>query len=227
MRCITQVLGPSFEGVFFSKEGIEIEMNTGSDNPLVFSDREPHIISGGNFHGEFPAKQLDVLAMYTHEIASISFMRAKRLLNPTKSLGMPAFLTHRGGVCSGLMTWENVAASLVSENKVLCHPSSIDTAETCADKEDHVSMGAFSARKACIVSENVLNVLAVELLAAAHALQYRFDHEPEFSIYHPGLKKVYEKIKKISPPLHTDRYTVPEFNLLKEYISSGEMWDTV
>lgn len=108
--------------------------------------------------------------MYTHEIASMSFMRAKRMLNPNKNLHMPAFLTMRGGLCSGLMTWENVAASLVSENKVLCHPSSIDTAETCADKEDHVSMGAFAARKAVIVSDNVLNVLAVELLTVAHAL---------------------------------------------------------
>lgn len=227
MRCITQVLGPSFEGVFFSKEGIEIEMNTGSDNPLVFSDKEPHIISGGNFHGEFPAKQLDVLAMYTHEIVSISFMRAKRMLNPNKNLGMPAFLTMKGGSNSGLMTWENVAASLVSENKVLCHPSSIDTAETCADKEDHVSMGAFSARKAVTVADNVISVLAVELLAATHALQYRFNNDPDFSIYHPGLQKVYEKIRKISPTLERDRYTVPEYKLLREYIASGEMWDTV
>jgi len=108
--------------------------------------------------------------MYTHEIASLSFMRAKRMLNPNKSLGMPAFLTMKGGLCSGLMTWENVAASLVSENKVLCHPSSIDTAETCADKEDHVSMGAFSARKAVTVADNVISVIAVELLAATHAL---------------------------------------------------------
>lgn len=170
MRCTTQVLGPSFEGILATKTGIEIEMNSGNDNPLVFTDKEPYIISGGNFHGEYPAKQLDVLAMYTHEIASISYMRAKRMLNPNKSLGMPGFLTMKGGVCSGLMTWENVAASLVSENKVLCHPSSIDTAETCADKEDHVSMGAFSARKAVTVADNVLSVLAVELLIATHAL---------------------------------------------------------
>jgi histidine ammonia-lyase len=97
-------------------------------------------------------------------------MRAKRMLNPNKSLNMPAFLTMNGGLNSGLMTWENVAASLISENKVLCHPSSIDTAETCADKEDHVSMGAFAARKAITVSDNVLSVLAFELMTATHAL---------------------------------------------------------
>jgi histidine ammonia-lyase len=97
-------------------------------------------------------------------------MRAKRQMNPNKNLGMPAFLTELGGINSGLMTWENVAASLVAENKVLSHPSSVDTAETCADKEDHVSMGAFAARKAITVSENVLNILSIELMTACHAL---------------------------------------------------------
>lgn len=145
-------------------------MNSGSDNPLVFVDREPRIVSGGNFHGEYPAKQLDILAMYTHEIGSLSYMRAKRMMNPYKSLGMPGFLTQNGGMCSGLMTWENVAASLVSENKVLCHPSSVDSAETCADKEDHVSMGGFVARKAITIAENVTKIIVVELMTATHAL---------------------------------------------------------
>lgn len=174
LRCIPQVHGPSLEGILSSKEALEVEMNSGSDNPLVFTDREPMIVSGGNFHGEYPAKQLDILAMYTHEIGSISFMRAKRTMNPNKSLGLPAFLTRNGGKCSGLMTWENVAASLVSENKVLCHPSSVDSAETCADKEDHVSMGGFAARKAITVAENVTKIIAVELMTACHALQHRF-----------------------------------------------------
>lgn len=227
LRCMTQVHGPSLEGVMHSKESLEIEMNSGSDNPLVFTDKEPHIVSGGNFHGESPAKQLDMLAMYTHELASISFMRAKRMMNPNKSLGMPGFLAMKGGVNSGLMTWENVAASLLSENKVLCHPSSIDTAETCADKEDHVSMGAFSARKAITVSENVLSVMAFELMTATHALQFRFNHEPDFRVYHPGLMRVFNHLKKIVPPLEQDRYTVPEYNLVKDYIVSGQLWSTI
>ena len=91
-------------------------------------------------------------------------------MNPTKNLGLPAFLTKKGGKCSGLMTWENVAASLVAENKMLSHPSSVDSAETCADKEDHVSMGGFSARKAITISENVLKIIAIELMNACHAL---------------------------------------------------------
>ena len=93
LRCFPQVHGPSLEGILQSKEALEVEMNSGSDNPLVFVDREPMIVSGGNFHGEYPAKQLDILAMYTHEIGSMSFMRAKRMMNPYKSLGMPGFLT--------------------------------------------------------------------------------------------------------------------------------------
>jgi len=112
--------------------------------------------------------------MYTHEIGSLSFMRAKRMMNPYKSLGMPGFLTQNGGMCSGLMTWENVAATLVSENKVLCHPSSVDSAETCADKEDHVSMGGFAARKAITIAENVTKIIVVELMTACHALQHRY-----------------------------------------------------
>lgn len=207
-------------------------MNNGSDNPLVFIDREPMIVSGGNFHGEYPAKQLDILAMYTHEIGSLSFMRTKRQMNPHKSLGLPAFLTKNGGKCSGLMTWENVAASLVSENKVLCHPSSVDSAETCADKEDHVSMGGFAARKAITISENVTKIIAIELMTSCHALQHRFAEAAEkgaqFDIMHPGLMAVFEYVSKISPMLiKDDRYTVPEYNQIHEYVQSGLMWNTV
>lgn len=121
------------------------------------------------------------------------------------------------------MTWENVAASLVSENKVLCHPSSVDSAETCADKEDHVSMGGFAARKAITISENVTKIIAIELMTACHALQHRFAEANEkgtqFEIAHPGLKEVYNHIKQISPMLTTqDRYTVPEYNKIHEYM---------
>jgi histidine ammonia-lyase len=154
LKCIPQIHGPTIESVINTKDMLEIEMNSGSDNPLVFTE-EPFIISGANFHGEYPAKQLDTLGLYVHEIGSLSSQRIKRLTNPVKNVGLPAFLVGSGGLCSGMMTWENVAASLVSENKVLCYPASAETAETCADKEDHVSMGSFSARKALMISENV------------------------------------------------------------------------
>ena len=227
LRCIPQVHGPSLEGVLKAKLLLEIEMNTGSDNPLVFTDREPYIVSGGNFHGEYPAKQLDILAMYVHEIGSISFMRSKRTMNPNKSIGMPAFLTTKGGMNSGFMTWENVAASLMAENKVLCHPASIDSAETCADKEDHVSMGGFAARKAVTIAENVTRIIAIELMTACHGIQFRIREDPKFQVYHPGLRNVYEHVKSISPMLEKDRYTVPEFEKIHQYVKSGEMWDTV
>ena len=154
MKCIPQIHGPTVEAILNSKDMLEIEMNSGSDNPLVFTE-EPYIISGANFHGEYPAKQLDTLGLYVHEIGSLSSQRIKRLTNPVKNCGLPAFLVASGGLCSGMMTWENVAAALVSENKVLVYPASAETAETCADKEDHVSMGSFSARKAQMIAENV------------------------------------------------------------------------
>ena len=154
LKCIAQIHGPTLEAIIATKDCLEIEMNSGSDNPLVFTEA-PFIISGANFHGEYPAKQLDVLGLYVHEIGSLSSQRIKRLTNPVKNVGLPAFLVGTGGLCSGMMTWENVAASLVSENKVLVYPASAETAETCADKEDHVSMGSFSAKKALMITENV------------------------------------------------------------------------
>ncbi|CDW90715.1 histidine ammonia-lyase [Stylonychia lemnae] len=226
LKCIPQVHGPTLEAIVNTKECLEIEMNSGSDNPLIFTE-PPYIMNGGNFHGEYPAKQLDVLGLYVHEIGSLSSQRIKRLTNPTKNLGLPAFLVSQGGLCSGMMTWENVAASLVSENKVLVYPASADSTETCADKEDHVSMGSASAKKAISIAQNVQQILAVELMAATQALQHRFELEKDFYIYHPGLKKVFEHCKTLSPLLVKDRYTQPEYQELLAYIQSGELWDTM
>ncbi|TNV80197.1 hypothetical protein FGO68_gene4681 [Halteria grandinella] len=224
LKCIPQIHGPTLEAIINTKECIEIEMNSGSDNPLVFLE-EPYIISGANFHGEYPAKQLDTLGLYVHEIGSLSSQRIKRLTNPVKNVGLPAFLVSQGGLCSGMMTWENVAASLVSENKVLCYPASAETAETCADKEDHVSMGNFSARKALMISENVAQIIAVELLGATQALQHRFKLEPDFKIPNKGLQRIFERAKSLSPILDNDRYTVPEYQALLSFITTGELWD--
>jgi histidine ammonia-lyase len=224
LKCIPQIHGPTLESVINTRDMLEIEMNSGSDNPLVFTE-EPFIVSGANFHGEYPAKQLDTLGLYVHEIGSLSSQRIKRLTNPVKNVGLPAFLVGSGGLCSGMMTWENVAASLVSENKVLVYPASAETAETCADKEDHVSMGSFSARKALMISDNVAQIIAVELLGATQALQFRYQNEPGFTIPHPGLKRIFEHAKSISPILSNDRYTVPEYQELLKFIISGELWD--
>jgi len=140
----------------------------------LYDDGNGFIISGGNFHGEYPAKVLDYLAIGASELASISERRIERMVNPQLSQ-LPAFLVQNGGLNSGFMIAHCTAAALVSENKVLSHPASVDSISTSAAKEDHVSMGGFSARKALQVMDNVERVLAIELLAACQALEF---HRP-------------------------------------------------
>lgn len=170
LRCMPQIHGPVVEQVIHALNTIETEINSATDNPLVFSESNT-MLSGGNFHGEYVAKAFDALGMYVHELGNVSYSRQMRLFNPDKNNGkLPAFLVHEAGLSSGFMTWENVSASLVSENKALSHPSSVDSMSTCADKEDHVSMGGWSARKAVKITENVGRVLAIELMGAVSAL---------------------------------------------------------
>ncbi|CAF1219754.1 unnamed protein product, partial [Didymodactylos carnosus] len=168
LRCIPQVHGISWDTIMFVHDLITTEMNSATDNPLVILETND-IISGGNFHGEYPAKALDYLGIAIHELASISECRMERLLNKTSS-DLPAFLTTDGGLNSGFMIAHCTAAALVSENKVLCHPSSVDSIPTSAGQEDHVSMGGWSARKALHIVDNVEKVLAIELLMACQGL---------------------------------------------------------
>lgn len=135
------------------KDIITTELNSATDNPMVFASRG-ETISGGNFHGEYPAKALDYLAIGVHELAAISERRIERLCNPSLS-ELPAFLVAEGGLNSGFMIAHCTAAALVSENKALCHPSSVDSLSTSAATEDHVSMGGWAARKALRVIEHV------------------------------------------------------------------------
>jgi histidine ammonia-lyase len=157
LRCMPQVHGTVADTVRMVREIITTEMNSGTDNPMVFS-ATGEVISGGNFHGEYPAKFLDYLTIGVHELASISERRIERLINPTLS-GLPAFLVQAGGLNSGFMIAHCTAASLVSENKCLCMPASVDSIPTSAGKEDHVSMGGWAARKCLKVVENVEKVL--------------------------------------------------------------------
>lgn len=151
------------------------EINSATDNPLVFKmeDHESFekdcMLSGGNFHGEYSSKVLDYLTIAIHEIGSISERRIERLVNPTLS-NLPDFLVKDGGLNSGFMMIHCTAASLVSENKTLCHPASVDTITTSANQEDHVSMGGWSARKSLKVVENVEYIVAIELITACQAL---------------------------------------------------------
>uniref|UniRef100_A0A8C6V9S7 Histidine ammonia-lyase n=1 Tax=Neogobius melanostomus TaxID=47308 RepID=A0A8C6V9S7_9GOBI len=153
MRCCPQVHGVVNDTIKFVQNIINTEINSATDNPMVFAERG-ETISGGNFHGEYPAKALDFLAIAVHELASISERRIERLCNPSLS-ELPAFLVTEGGLNSGFMIAHCTAASLVSENKVLCHPSSVDSLSTSAATEDHVSMGGWAARKSLRVIEHV------------------------------------------------------------------------
>ena len=226
LRCIPQVHGPVLEMILHIKDIIEREMNSTTDNPLIFEHGVPNIISNGNFHGEIIAKALDVLAIYVHELGNISYPRIMRLLNKSKNQDLNTFLTYEEGLCSGMMTYENLAAALVSENKVHCTPASIDSLSTCADKEDHVSMGGYAARKAITVVENVGKILTVELMAATKAIKMRQEIQSDFKIP-KSLEKLYENVLKVSPPFLHDRYSKHEFDKLYEYVMSGELWDEV
>ena len=165
-----QVHGAARDTFRFVREILTIEINASTDNPMVFAE-SGDLVSGGNFHGQPVAVALDHLAVATCSLAGISERRIERLLNPALS-DLPPFLARNAGLNSGLMMAHVTAAALVSENKVLAHPASVDTIPTSAGKEDHVSMGAHAARKALSVVENTATVLGIELLAAAQALDF-------------------------------------------------------
>ncbi|HEU6444648.1 MAG TPA: histidine ammonia-lyase [Gaiellaceae bacterium] len=171
LRCAPQVHGACRDLIRHVEETISVELNAGTDNPLVLVDAG-EIVSAGNFHGQPIAFALDVLAMAASELASISERRTERLVNPSLSDGLPAFLAADGGLNSGFMIPQYVAASLVSENKSLAHPASVDSIPTSAGQEDHVSMGNASGLKAWQVVGNAERAVAIELLAGAQAVEF-------------------------------------------------------
>ncbi|NLV98527.1 MAG: histidine ammonia-lyase [Clostridiaceae bacterium] len=224
LRCIPQVHGASMDAINYVYNIIRPELNAVTDNPLVFVETG-EVISGGNFHGQPLALALDFLAIATSELANISERRIERLVNPQLSGGLPAFLTERGGLNSGLMIPQYTAASLVSENKVLAHPASVDSIPSSANKEDHVSMGAISARKAIKVTENVLYVIAIELIAAAQGLDLQ-----EKRRLGRGTQLVYDFVREYIPFLDRDRVLSDDIIKLKELLSQGalsQVWQQV
>ena len=170
LRCMPQVHGAVRDGLAYVRRVVEIEVNSSTDNPMVFAD-DDELISGGNFHGQPVAMAMDQLAIAAATLGTISERRIERLVNPDLS-GLPAFLTPDPGLHSGFMMAHVTAAALVSENKVLAHPASVDSVSTSAAKEDHVSMGAHAARKATRIVDNVARVIAIEALCAAQALDF-------------------------------------------------------
>jgi histidine ammonia-lyase len=168
---VPQVHGASKDAISYVKEKVETEMNSVTDNPIIFPETKEGI-SGGNFHGQPMALAFDFLGIALAELANISERRIERLVNPALS-GLPAFLVDHGGLNSGYMIVQYSAAALVSENKILAHPASVDSIPSSANQEDHVSMGTIAARKAKEIMENVRRVLATEILCACQGIDLR------------------------------------------------------
>ncbi|KAM6437304.1 histidine ammonia-lyase isoform 1-T1 [Liasis olivaceus] len=218
LRCCPQVHGVVNDTIAFVKNIITTEINSATDNPMVFADRK-ETISGGNFHGEYPAKALDYLAIGVHELAAISERRIERLCNPSLS-ELPPFLVTEGGLNSGFMIAHCTAAALVSENKALCHPSSVDSLSTSAATEDHVSMGGWAARKALKVIEHVEQVLAVELLAACQGIEFLRPLRTT-----TPLEKVYELVRSIVRPWIKDRFMAPDIEAAHRLLVEQKVWE--
>jgi histidine ammonia-lyase len=200
LRCMPQVHGATRDALGYVKTVLEREFNSATDNPLVFEEPSFEIISGGNFHGQPVALALDFLAIATAELANISERRIELMLNPALSSGLPAFLTPDPGLNSGFMMLQVTAAALINENKVLCHPASIDSIPTSANREDHVSMGMTSANKASIVMQNVKTVLAIEAMCAMQALDLRQPLESS-----PHIKQLHHAFRQQVPYAERDR----------------------
>ncbi|MFA5577082.1 MAG: histidine ammonia-lyase [Tissierellaceae bacterium] len=216
LRCIPQIHGGSKDSFQYVKEKIEIEMNSATDNPLIFTEDED-VISGGNFHGQPMALAFDFLAIGLAELANISERRLERLVNPSLSEGLPAFLIGNGGLNSGFMIVQYSAASLVSENKILAHPASVDSIPSSANQEDHVSMGTIAARKAREIMENVRKVLSMEILAACQAIDLRGNKG-----LGKGSKIAYNIIRERIDILEEDRPMYFDINKCEEIIGSED-----
>ena len=217
LRCAPQVHGASRDLLDYVDGTVSIELNAATDNPLVLLD-EGQVVSNGNFHGQPLAFALDALAMAVAELANISERRLERLVNPSLSEGLPPFLTARGGLNSGFMIPQYVAASLVSENKALCHPASVDSIPTSAGQEDHVSMGNAAGLKAMTVVANAESVLGIELLAAAQAVEFLAPLEPG-----RGVAAAREFVRTRSPRVEDDRSLSADIEIVTETVRDGSL----
>jgi len=215
LRCAPQVHGASRDLLAYGESTVSVELNAATDNPLVLVDDEL-LVSNGNFHGQPLAFALDTLAMAVSELANISERRVERLVNPSLSEGLPPFLTIDGGLNSGFMIPQYVAAALVSENKALCHPASVDSIPTSAGQEDHVSMGNAAGLKAWQVVANAERVLAIELLAGAQAIEFFAPLEPGI-----GARAARDAVRALSPRVSDDRSLSGDIEAVAASIRDG------
>jgi histidine ammonia-lyase len=220
LRCIPQVHGAVRDALAYVRKILEIEVNSATDNPLIFAE-QGKILNCGNFHGEPVAFALDLLGIVVSELGGISERRIEKLINPALS-GLPAFLTPEGGLHSGLMMVQVSAAALASENKILAHPASVDSIPTSADKEDHVSMGTIAARKGRDIVKNVENILAMELLCATQGLEFLLPLKPGI-----GIAEAYHVIRERVPPIKGDRRFSEDIKKIQLLIESRELLNRV
>jgi len=217
LRCIPQVHGAVRDTLTHCRTVFEIEANSAVDNPLVFVSDQA-VLSGGNFHGEPVAFGLDFLAIALSALAGISERRIERLVNPALNEGLPPFLAPGAGLNSGFMMPQVTAAALVSENKVLAHPASVDSITTSGNKEDYVSMGMTAAIKLRRVVENTRNVLAIEAMAAAQALDFVAPLKTG-----PRGQSAHRAIRAVSPAMEKDRVMYKDFASIAEVIEAGHL----
>jgi histidine ammonia-lyase len=216
LRCSPQVHGATKDALNYCRRVVETEMNSSTNNPLIYAANQDFLL-GGNFHGQPVALALDFLSMAVAELANISERRIERLVNPMLS-GLPAFLVDDGGLNSGFMIAQYTAAALVSENKVLCHPASVDSIPTSANKEDHVSMGTISARQCRDVIKNTEDVIAIELLCGAQALDLFTNLKPG-----EGTLAAYRIIRNSISHLDSDRILANDIAAMIELMRSGKI----
>jgi histidine ammonia-lyase len=216
-RCAPQVNGATREALRFATSVLEVETNSVSDNPIVLTDAG-EILSGGNFHGQPVAVALDALALAVVSLASISERRLYRLLDPARNNGLPAFLVEEVGLNSGFMLAQYTAASLVSECKTLAHPASVDSIESSAGQEDHVSMGMTSARHARDIVANAEVVVAIEALVAAQALDLRAPLQPA-----AGTRAARDAIRERVSFLDADRELGPDIEAVTALVRKGAL----
>lgn len=222
LRCIPQVHGAVRDTLEHCRTVFETEANSAVDNPLVFitnpNDAEGDVISGGNFHGEPLAFALDFIAIALSALAGISERRIERLVNPALSEGLPPFLAPGAGLNSGFMMLQVTAAALVSENKVLAHPASVDSITTSGNKEDYVSMGMTAALKLRRIVENTRNVLAIEAMAVAQALDFLAPLKSS-----KRGEQAHSQIRAVCPTMQHDRVMYPDLARISELIASGKI----
>ncbi len=220
LRCVPQVHGACRQTLKHAEVVLKTEVNSVTDNPLIFVEQD-QVISGGNFHGEALALCMDYLAMGLAELANICERRIEKMMNPTFS-ELPAFLVGNSGLNSGLMIAHVTAAALASENKYLCHPSSVDSIPTSTDKEDHVSMGVTSGRKLHEVLFNLKQCLAIEMLCSSQAIQFQRPLKSSRAV-----EAAFSVIRKHVQPIENDRVFYKDINNIEKLINTNELIDAV